>query len=155
MQVNNMPAMDPQMPQDAGQQEPGGRQLAVPDGSPVMPANIVSGTANAFRGNNAYKYQKRQIGNETIYVCEKGNEWAREGEFLVLRCYGGIWIAFDTAVSADRLRLLCRQPVFRCSENITQPGWHDWEPNGVASPGDFGVPAPDWQGTLSANTLVP
>ena len=40
--------VDPQMPQDAGQQEPGGSQLAVPDGSPVMPENIIIGTANAF-----------------------------------------------------------------------------------------------------------
>ena len=72
-----MPTMDPRMPQDAGQQEPGGRQLAVPDGSPVMPENIIIGTANAFHVDEAYKYQKIQIGPETIYVCGKGSKRAR------------------------------------------------------------------------------
>lgn len=78
---------------DGGQQEPGevpgGGQPAVPDGSPVMPENIIIGTANAFRGDKAYSYQKKHIGPETIYVCEKGSKWARKGEVLVLRCYRG------------------------------------------------------------------
>ena len=150
-----MPAMDPQMPQDAGQQEPGGRQLAVPDGSPVMPENIIIGTDNAFRGDNAYTYEKRQIGDETIYVCTKGSAWARTNEILVLRCERGTWTAFDSDVSADGSTLQCRQAVFRCcAKDITQPGWHEWQTNYAASPNDAGL-AVDWQGALSAETRVP
>ena len=45
-----------------------------------MPENIIIGTDKAFRGDNAYTYEKRQIGDETIYVCTKGNASARQGE---------------------------------------------------------------------------
>ena len=159
-----MPTMDPHMPQDAGQQEPDGCQLAVPDGSPVMPENIVIGTASAFHGDYAYKDQKQQVGNETIYVCKKGSEWAQQGEVLVLRCdlnclgdfdCPGTWTAWDGHVIADGSTLQCRQPVSRClATDITQPGWHEWETNHVASPSDAGL-AVDWQGVLWAETRVP
>ena len=113
------------MPQDAGQQEPGGRQLAVPDGSPVRPENIVIGTASAFHGDYAYKYQKQQVGNETIYVCKKGSEWAQQGEVWLLRCdFPGTWAAWDRRAIVEESTLQCRQPVFRClATDITQPGW--------------------------------
>ena len=135
-------------------QEPGGSQLAAPDGSLEMP-EIINIT---FHVDEAYSYQKIQIGLETIYVCEKGSKRAREGELLVLRWEPegdrGIWTAFDSAIRADRLTLQCRQRVFRCPENITQPGWHDWERNGAASRGVM-PENPEWQGTLSAETRVP
>ena len=60
-----------------------------------MPDNIIIGTDKAFRGDNAYSYEKTQIGDETIYVCNKGSQWARQGEVLVLRRKTGIWTAFD------------------------------------------------------------
>ena len=53
--------------QDAGQQEPGGLQLAV-----LMPEEFAIGTTKAFERGYAYEYQKRQIRNGTIYVCKKG-----------------------------------------------------------------------------------
>ena len=120
---------------DGGHQEPGGSQLAVPDGPQVpgksqqMPEHLTIGTQKAFENNYAFPYQKTQIGSETIYVCTKGSEWARTSEVLVLRCVTtqdnspGTWAAFDSAVSANGSTLQCRQPVFRClATDITQPG---------------------------------
>ena len=146
---------------DGGHQEPGGSQLAVPDGPQVpgggqqMPEHLTIGTQKAFEKNYAFPYQKTQIGSETIYVCTKGSAWARQNEVLVLRCESETWTAFDSAVSADGLTLQCRQPVFRCLEtDITQPGWHKWETNYDASPSDTGLSV-NWQGELWAETRVP
>ena len=149
------------------EQEQGGSQLAVPGGPQVpsggqqMPEHLTIGTKKAFEKNYPFPYQKTQICSETIYVCTKGSEWAREGEVLVLRCVTtqdnspGTWTAFDSAVSADGLTLQCRQPVFRCLEtDITQPGWHTWQTNYAANPNDNGL-AVDWQGALWAETRVP
>ena len=146
---------------DGGQQEPGGTQLAVPDGPQVpgrgqeMPERLTIGTKKAFEKNYPFPYEKKQIGSETIYVCSKGREWARTKEVLVLRCKTGTWTAFDSAVSADGLTLQCRQPVFRCAaKDITKPGWQQWQTNYAASPIDAGVSV-DWQGALWAETRVP
>ena len=146
---------------DGGQQEPGGSQLAVPDGPLVllggqqMPGRLTIGTKKAFQKNYPLPYEKKEIGSETIYVCTKGSEWARTREVLVLRCVTGTWTAFDSAVSADGLTLQCRQPVFRClATDITQPGWHSWEQNYAASRNDA-RPSVDWQGDLWAETRVP
>ena len=88
-------------------------------------------------------------------MCTKGSQWARTGVKLVLRCVNGTWTAFDSAVSADRSTLQCRQPVFRChATDITQPGWHEWETNYAASPNDAGLEV-DWQGKRCAQTRVP
>ena len=152
---------------DGGQQEPGGSQLAVPDGPQVpgggqqMPERLTIGTKKAFEKNYPFAYEKKEIGSETIYVCTKGSEKARRGEVLVLRCVTkqdgspGTWTAFDSAVSADGSTLQCRQPVFRClATDITQPGWHKWETNYVANPNGAGLSV-DWQGALWAETRVP
>ena len=120
-----------------------------------MPERLTIGTTNAFKQNYPFLYEKTQIGSETIYVCDKGSEWARTHEVLVLRCVTGTWTAFDGAVSADGLTLQCRQPVFRClATDITQPGWHNWQTNHAASPNDAGL-AVNWQGALWAETRVP
>ena len=55
-----------------------------------MPERLTIGTRKAFENNYAFPYEKKQIGSETIYVCTKGNEWARSNEVLVLRCEMGI-----------------------------------------------------------------
>ena len=110
--------------------------------------------------NYAFPYEKKQIGSETIYVCNKGSDWARSNEVLVLRCENGTWTAFDGGVNADGLTLQCRQAVFRCPvTDITQPGWHNWktnnwETNYAASPDDAGLAA-DWHGGIWAETRVP
>ena len=127
-----------------------GGQLAV-----QMPERLTIGTKKAFENNYAFPYQRRVIDSETIYVCSKGSQWARDNEVLVLRCESGIWTAYDSAVSADRSTLQCRQPVFRClAGDITSPGWHEWQTNENASPHDNGLAA-DWQGALMAETRVP
>ena len=152
---------------DGGHQEPGGSQLAVPDGPQVpgksqrMPEHLTIGTQKAFDNNYAFPYQKTHIGSETIYVCTKGSQWARTSEVLVLRYLtnqdgsSGTWTAFDSAVSANGSTLQCRQPVFRClATDITQPGWYKWETNYAANPNDAGLSV-DWQGALWAETRVP
>ena len=85
----------------------------------------------------------RGLGRDNFWCCD-GNQ----------RATRGIWTAFDGAISADRQTLRCRQRVFRCPENITEPGWHDWERNGVASSGVM-AKNPEWQGTVWAETRVP
>ena len=126
-----------------------------------MPAHLIIGTTKAFENNYPYPYQKRQIGLETIYVCNKGSQWARPGEVLVLRCVteqdgsSGTWTAFDSHVSDGGSTLQCRQPVFRClATDITEEGWHKWETNYAASPDDADLSV-DWQGELWAETRVP
>ena len=132
---------------DEGEQVPGGGQQ--------MPERLTIGTKKAFEKNYAFPYEKKQIGSETIYVCNKGSDWARSNEVLVLRCENGTWTAFDGGVSADGLTLQCRQPVFRClATDITQPGWYNWQTNYAASPNDASLAA-DWQGALWAETRVP
>ena len=67
-------AFDP-FPHDGGQQEPGGSQLAVPDGPQVpgggqqMPERLTIGTKKEFEKNYPFPYEKKQIGSETMYVC--------------------------------------------------------------------------------------
>ena len=125
------------------------------DGGEQMPERLTIGTKEAFEKNYTFPYEKKQIGLETIYVCNKGSEWARSNEVLVLRCEMGIWTAFDSAISADGSSLLCRQPVFRClGTNITEPGWHKWQTNVVAGPHDPCLSA-NWRGNLWAETRVP
>ena len=153
-------ALDP-FQDDLSQQEPGGSELALPDGQQVpgggeqMPERFSIGTSKAFQNNYAFPYEKRQIGSEIIYVCSKGSRWARRNEVLVLRCVEGTWTAFDSEISADGERLQCRQQVFRClGTDITRPGRYKWETNYAASRTAAGL-LPDWQGALWAETRVP
>ena len=105
---------------------------------PQMPAHLIIGATEAFANNSAYPYHKKQVGEETRYVCTKGSQWARTSEVLVLRCVHETWTAFDSAANADGSTLQRRQSVFRClATDITQPGWHKWETNYAASPNDL------------------
>ena len=117
------------------------------------------GTKRAFENNYAYKYEKKIIDGETLFVCEKGSEWARPNEVLVLRhleeddgTYA--WTACDSDIIGGGTTLNCPQPVFRCFEkekDVTQPGWYKWQTNHAASAHDTALEA-NWQGTLSAET---
>ena len=101
---------------------------------------LTIGTRKTFQNNYAFPYKKQQIGSETVYVCNKGSQWARLGEVLVLRCHGETWTAFDGAVSADGTTLQLRQPVFCClADDIAQPGAHNWETNYAADPSGTGL----------------
>ena len=76
-------------------------------------------------------------------------------KFCFCDAMGGTWTASDGAVSADGTTLQLRQPVFRCAaEDITQPGWHNWQTNYAADPSGTGLSV-DWQGKLWAETRVP
>ena len=57
---------------------------------PDMPLNFAIGAKKAFERNYAFPYTRRTIKDETIYVCNKGSEYARADEFLVLRYDAGI-----------------------------------------------------------------
>ena len=151
--------------QDGRQEEPAGSALAVPHDLQVpgggqlavkkQPECFTIGTQKAFQKNRACSYEQRIIDAETIYVCNQRSRWALADEFLVLRCEHGIWTAYDSALSADKSILQCRQAVFRCrTTNITQEGWHEWETNADADSRGAGV-APNWQGGLLAETRVP
>ena len=119
-----------------------------------MPEHLTIGTKKAFKNNYAFPYTKHAVGGETIYVCRKGSDYARANEVLVLRCQEGTWTAYDSDVSADGGTLHMRQAVFRCRENITEPGWHCWQMNDAAGPEATSQPA-EWQGALWAETRVP
>ena len=119
-----------------------------------VPPKLTIGTKKAFRNNYAFPYELHQIGSERIYVCNKGSEWARPAEFLILRYYHGTWIAYDGSRSANGSSFHCRQAVFRCHEDITLPVWHEWQTNYAADASDStGIP-PDWQGALWAETRL-
>ena len=164
-----------QMSQDGQLAVPDGQlavpdgQLAVPDGqlAVLWPEHLTIGTKNAFKNNKAFPYVRKKIGPETFYVCNKGSDWARTNEVLVLRCENGTWTAFDGCRQAvdtalltqdlDALTLLCRQAVFRCrAEDITKPGRHEWQTNYAADLNYFDeIGEADWRGALWAETRVP
>ena len=127
----------------------------VPGGGQQMPQQLTIGTQKAFKNKYAYAYEKRQMESETVYVCNKGSEWACPNEVLVLRYVGGIWIAYDSSLSPDGLPRQYRQPVFRCfATDITQPGPYKWEINHAASLTNVSS-AENWHGDLWAETRVP
>ena len=127
--------------------------LALPMSTqPDMPLNFAIGTKKAFERNYAFPYTRRTINDETIYVCNKGSEYGRANEFLVLRHDAGTWTAWDSVIE-DHETLRCRQPVFRSNEDITFPGWHTWEKNLDASRENEGSRV-TWGGNLMAETRV-
>ena len=63
--------------------------------------SLTIGTKKAFDNDYAFPYEKRQIAGETIYICNRGSDWSRRNEVLLLRCEEGTWIAYDGAISAD------------------------------------------------------
>ena len=122
-----------------------------------MPEHLTIGTKKAFKNNYAFPYVRKTIGSETFYLCNKGSDWARTNEVLVLRCQNGTWTAFDGCRQAvdtallthdlDGLTLLCRQAVFRCiAKDITKPGWYEWQTNLAADANNQAGLEVDWHG---------
>ena len=117
-----------------------------------MPLRFAVGTQKAFEKGQAFVYRMHTISGEDVYICNTGSEWAQKNEFLVLRKDGDTWTAWDSmADSTDNTTVQCRQPVFRCKENITVAGWHFWQSNYAASTNNDGS-AINWKGRLSAET---
>ena len=115
------------------------------------PSKFDIGTKNAFEKGYAFSYTQQTIGSEVVYVCSKGSQWAGADEILVLCEQAGIWTAWDSVIDGAILR--CRQPVFRCNEDITAPGWHTWSTNHDASSDGDGS-AINWAGALKAETRL-
>ena len=128
-----------QLAQDGAKQEQHESQLAIPDclQEQLLPDHFSIGTKKRFRKKNPWSYKKRRLESETIYVSDKGSECARDNEVLVLRRVDNMWIAFDCVLTDDG-KMHQRQAVFRCSEDITQEGEHEWKINEAASKGNEG-----------------
>ena len=107
-----------------------------------QPLHLSIGTRKAFKNGYGYDYDRHNTLG--VYVCTKGSEHARTGEILVLKNENGEWIAWDSTILGEELR--CRQPVFKSSANVLEPGWHVWEVNSVVhKENDPGV-EPVWSG---------
>ena len=122
----------------------------------MWPLSITVGTSKAYERNYASSCTKHHIGDEYLYMCTIGCQWATPGECLVLRQGGGFWMAWDSskvAGSNGEQQLHCRQRVFRCADDILQPGVHDWETNLNANESDTET-SPNWQSGLQAETRV-
>ena len=109
------------------------------------------GTRKASEKGYEYHYKVQTVGGEDMYICVKGSEWSRSGEFLALRFDSGTWTAADRVNEGNTLR--CRQLVFHCEGDITKPGWHCWKTNFNASKDGDGSHI-DWQGELWAETRM-
>ena len=90
-----------------------------------QPLHISIGTRDALQNGCAYDYDR--LNSLGVYVCTKGSDYARAGEFFVLKYENGEWIAWDSTM--NRGELLCRQPVFKSSANVLEPGEHVWRAN--------------------------
>ena len=121
------------------------------------PDRIAIGTQKRFDNNTPYIYNKVTINGEPMYVCERGSDWARGNELLILRLRttedgSTEWVAYDSSV--DEHRVIMRQAVFRCNnDNILTEGPHVWQKNGAASKTGE-APIQEWEGRLWCETRV-
>ena len=68
-----------------------------------MPYQLLIGTQKDIHTNNAYVYTKQVIGSVTIYLCDKGSQYSRPGEILLLRKEDdGSWVAWDSDLTANK-----------------------------------------------------
>ena len=117
------------------------------------PEAILIGTARAFERNYAYKYARKYVADEWIYVSGKGSQFCTTDEFLVLRKQNDYWIAWDSLLLVGKQqKLLCRQAIFRSADDILQAGWHQWDTNHNANDSDDASVDPDWHSDLRAET---
>ena len=138
---------------DEGEQQSAGSLLPGEQQPGDLPQSFSIGTKRAYAGGYEYPYKKQKIDMETVYVCTKGSDNARENEVLVLRRESDAWIAYDSSVTGNELT--CRQKVFRSRDaKITKQGYHEWEMNKSANKGRQ-VHDPDWFGHLWCLTKVP
>ena len=94
---------------------------------------------------------------EIIYESERGSNWARTSEGMVLTKTEGKWTVYDSAMLVDEMTIFCRQAVFVADGNITEEGWKTWRYNlgadGNQNNGDY---REDWSSRhFWAETKVP
>ena len=110
-----------------------GAMASADEGEEKMPEAFSVGTRRAYAKGYAYPYNKQKIDMETVYVCNKGSDSARDNEFLVLRRESDAWIAYNSSRTGNLLT--CRNGTFRSKDDITKAGYHLWEMNKSATKG--------------------
>ena len=136
-----------------------------------LPHHFLMGSTTAFREDNASHYTKHCLEvlysttkhpektTEMVYIGDKGSENSREGEVLLLRCYQGVWTAWDSSLGPDGQKWNCRQAAFRLSETNEQssvfpwPGQYVWELNSGAS--DLSGSPECWEGETLTLEVTP
>ena len=105
-------------------------------------------------------YDLFTINGEAFYVCDKGSDYSRDGERLILRYDvfpdgSTSWTAYDGGLVQDGSQFGCRQAVFRIqNEKKTYPGTYNWDMNVKANARNGGSDTPEWDGPLKAETKV-
>ena len=137
---------------DEGENESAGSLLPGEQQPGDLPQSFCIGTKRAYAKGYEYPYKKKKIGKETVYVCTKGSDDAREYEVLVLRRESDGWTAYDSSVTGSDLT--CRQKVFRSDDaNIYKEGDHELQMNRSANKREQ-VDEPEWFGSLWCLTTV-
>ena len=125
------------------------------------PHKITIGTKKAYDNQYFWLYERMTIDGEECYVGNKGSNYSRGNELLVLRrdCFHGdngmmiIWTAFDASKNSDG-SIQLRQAVFRAiDQHIHQPGWHQWQTNHQAQKYNNGQ-MENWKDKLVCETKV-
>ena len=110
-----------------------------------LPHDFLMVSTSAFGEGNASHYKKHCLEvkslstTEMVYIGDKGSEHSRVGEVLVLRCYQGVWTAWDSSLGPNGQKWNCRQAAFRLSKRNEQssvfprPGEYVWDVNSGAS----------------------
>ena len=116
---------------DEGEEQPAGSLLRGEEQPREMPESFSIGTDHAYQRGYEYPYRKENIDMETVYVCNKGSDSARDNEFLVLRRESDAWIAYNSSRTGNLLT--CRNGTFRSKHDITEAGYHLCEMNKSAT----------------------
>ena len=119
----------------------------------AAPEALSIGTAKAFQKGYDYRDVKIRMGEEFALKCTEGSEYAKAGESLLIVREGSYYVAHDGYVN-DEQRVVLRQPVFRTRDAFYTSGVHSSQLDYAAKPsGDS--PAPEWRGTMAAETRLP
>ena len=137
---------------DGGEQQAAGSLLPGGEQPGEMPESFCIGTDRAYQRGYAYPYKKQHIDMETVYVCNRGSDTARDGEFLVLRQEPDAWVAYNSSLVGNKLRM--RQGAFRCTDDITKAGYHSWQMNKTAT-AEQEFDDPVWSDFMWCRTEVP
>ena len=147
--------------EEADQEEPAGGLLSGEepdeekpdeDQAKEMPECFSIGTKRAYEKGNEYSYRKQIINMETVYVCSRRSDSARDNEFLLLVRRPDAWVAYDAKRVGNKLTM--RQSTFRSTRNITKAGYHAWQINKTATQ-EQEFDDPDWSDDMWCITHVP
>ena len=101
-----------------------------------------------------FTYRKVSLEHRFVYVCDRGSEYAKPTEVLVMTFDLDQWMAYDAEISTGAVEL--RQPVFRSTADVITPGRHVWQINFNAGTDQIISSTPSWrEGTWPFETRVP